>query len=100
MMHAMATCWVDRFSALRQYKETPEDDENIVVGETIYSRKLLIERIERDSYEHYLLIQQFVTQASVLWTPLLLTIDITSVIFITYCLYTIIFVDYIFFFYN
>ena len=93
LMHGIATCWVDRFSGLRQYDLSLDGQEDIPLGDTAYKTAELAGRIKRDAYEHYLLLQEFVDQMGQMWSPALTVIFITSMTFIVYCLYTIIAVD-------
>ena len=56
-------------------------DEIRIDGSTTYSRSLLQTRIEMDSYEFYLFIQCFVQQVSDVWSPLMLVLFISTIVF-------------------
>lgn len=115
IMHALAMCWVDRYAGLRivddqleileeqerrkthgtgpvamgrrQPEEEKEDDTIMIDSKTSYSRSLLRYQIERDAYEHYLFIQEYVTQASDMWSPLLLVLFVVSLLFLAFSIY-------------
>ena len=94
ILHELATCWVERYSGLRKYnskviEENTENDTLVIDGLTTCSRSLTVHRIERDAYEHYLFIQEFVTQNSNNWSPFLLLLIFVSGGFVSFCLYFI-----------
>ena len=106
LMRSLCDCWVNRYSGLRLYSSAEDefnyDDECVVLqcasagradagrdADTTYPLRLLKQRIQRDAYEHYLFIQQFVGQASALFSPLLLVIELTFLAFIAIVVYSL-----------
>ena len=91
ILHEMASSWIHRFAVLRTC-EIPDDIEDqptiSVNGRTVHLSEVP-KLIENDAYEHYLLIQEFVSQFSELWSPILVIVFITALCILGLCLYEI-----------
>ena len=91
ILHEMASSWVYRFAMLRtgDIEDDIEDLGTVTVCGKVLSVSEVPNLIERDAYEHYLFIQEYVKQLSELWSPILVVVFFSALCLLGLCLYEI-----------
>ena len=88
IVHGLATCWVERYSTLRKIQPqvvTKQGSKSLATQNTVQIDEnssvracFLVDTIKTDAYEHYLLLREFVMQASSLWSTSLLMVFLVA----------------------
>lgn len=91
VVHGLATSWVERYATLRKYCPEGEGSDAMVElgGGVTLPAAALETRIRMDAHEHYLLLREYATQLSTMWSGIVLVLLVVGMVLTVFAFWAV-----------